>query len=295
MPLVSFDQACTLLKAGQPVAIPTETVYGLAALGLDSEAVARIFAIKGRPSSHPLILHLKPTDFSTLALPDPRAESLIEHFWPGPLTLVLRRTQAVPDAVTGGRETVALRAPKHPLAQKLIAELGPLAAPSANRFGQLSPTTAQHVLLGLPGVPVLEGGPCVIGVESSIVDLSGPTPALLRPGGISKEALETWLGSLDRLSSTPAPGTLPAHYAPQTRLIVSSHPAKAVAALQAKGLKVGILVAEAPELYAQKLYSELHRLDNMGVDVIVAEPALPVGIGIAVNDRLQRAAASFAG
>ena len=296
MPKVGVAEAIRLLQAGQQVGIPTETVYGLAARAADPQAVAGIFTLKGRPPTHPLIVHVAgPPD--TIARYDAHGKLLMTRFWPGPLTLVLWRRldgeqPGVPDAVTGGRDTVAVRCPAHPLALALIWAVGPLAAPSANRFGMLSPSTAEHVLEAFPDLPVVDGGPCSIGVESTILDLSGP-PALLRPGGVPVEAIEALIGPVQRGGETAAPGTLPAHYAPQTRLLLSTTPKQTAAELRAMGLRVGMLKAQAPAIYARILYAELRRLDAEGVDVIVAEVAEAQGIGLAVNDRLRRAAAAF--
>lgn len=292
MPLVSLAEAVRLLKDGTLVAIPTETVYGLAADARRPDAVAKIFSTKGRPSSHPLIAHVR--DYQTVALPDPRADLLAERYWPGPLTLVLRRREGgVCKEVSGGRDSLAVRAPNHPLALALIDAVGPLAAPSANRFGQVSPTTAGHVLQSFPELPVLDGGPCSIGVESTIVDLSTEIPALLRPGGLPAEELERYLGPLARHSSTAAPGTLPAHYAPHTRVILSTDPRGLAMELRNNGERVAILPAGPVEDHARRLYSDLRELDTQGYTVIIAEPAIEAGLGAAINDRLRRAAASF--
>jgi L-threonylcarbamoyladenylate synthase len=187
---------------------------------------------------------------------------------------------------------VALRAPAHPLAREVLAALGrPLAAPSANRFGRTSPTTAQHVLEEFPDLPVVDGGPCAVGVESTIVDLTGPRAAILRPGGISADAIVEVIGPLDRPGATPAPGTLPAHYAPRTPLRLVTDLAREAARAEAAGLRVGLLPAHAPELHARTLYARLRALDGT-VDLLLAEPAAPGGLGAAINDRLRRAAAA---
>ncbi|MEN9785692.1 MAG: hypothetical protein RLZZ299_956 [Pseudomonadota bacterium] len=291
MPSVTFDEAVGRLRAGGLVAIPTETVYGLAADGLDGAAVAAIFAAKGRPASHPLILHVL-DDPDAHGVADARARALAARFWPGPLTLVLPARPHVPRAVTGGAPTVAVRAPAHPLARRVLEAVGhPLAAPSANRFGRTSPTTASHVLAEDPAWAVLDGGPCDVGVESTIVDLSGPRAALLRPGGIARDALEAEIGRLDAGSATPAPGTLAAHYAPHTPLVVVEDVEAALARADALGLRVGVVRAEAPDVHARTLFATLRALDGT-CDLIVAERAAPGGLGDAINDRLQRAAAA---
>ncbi len=279
MGLVDIETAARLLRAGEVVAIPTETVYGLAANALDEAAVRRVFALKGRPADHPLILHAR--DPRPWAHFDARAERLAVY-WPGPLTLVLPR-RAVPDVVTGGRDTVAVRVPGHPVALDLLDHLDfPLAAPSANRFGQVSPTTAAHVLQAF-AVPVLDGGACGVGVESTIVDLSRPQPSILRPGAIDADAVCLALGEeLAPASDTPAPGTLPSHYAPRARVVLVDHAPPDSVALRRR----------APADYARALYAELRALDVQGPEVIYAERCEPVGVGVAVNDRLERAAYS---
>ena len=286
-------EAVALLTAGDLVAFPTETVYGLGADASNPLAVRRIFAAKGRPADHPLIVHL--TSAALLpawAVSTVAAEALAAAFWPGPLTLVLQRVSGVLDEITGGRETVGLRVPDHPVARALLAAFGGgIAAPSANRFGRVSPTTAEHVVAELGEETfVLDGGPCRVGLESTIVDLSGARPALLRPGGISREALEAVLGPVAVGGTTAAPGTLPAHYAPRTALRIADHAETEAERLRAEGLTVAVLAAAAPEDYARQLYAELRRLDALGVDLLVAERVPEAGIGAAVNDRLSRAA-----
>lgn len=283
--------AARLLRAGELVAFPTETVYGLGADARQEAAVRRIFAAKGRPVDHPVIVHLADADeLVDWGVPSTAALALAHAFWPGPLTLVLPRQPGVLDAVTGGRPTVGVRVPSHPVALALLRESGcAVAAPSANRFGRVSPTTAAHVRAELPGVTVLDGGACTVGVESTIVDLSSGAPALLRPGGVPAEDIEALLGPLGH-SHTPAPGTLPAHYAPGTRLEITDQPAARAAALRAQGLTVAVLEGGAPAARARRLYAELRRLDAQGVDVLLAPPAPPTGLGRAINDRLARAA-----
>ena len=291
MPRIDLDEATRILRAGGLVGVPTETVYGLAADGLNPVAVAEIFTRKARPHTHPLILHVLDTPDRYGEL-DSRAHALIDAFWPGPLTLVVRRRAVVPDAVTGGNPTVALRSPSHPMMRALLeaADL-PLAAPSANRFGRVSPTTADHVLAEFPELPVLDGGPASVGIESTIVDLSGPIAALLRPGGVSEAGIRTCVGALVVGGSTPAPGTHLAHYAPAARVLLTDTPDALAAELRAAGLRVGVLSASPPDRYAATLYAQLRALDAPGVDIIVAQRCVEDGVGSAVNDRLRRAAA----
>jgi len=280
------------LCAGELVAFPTETVYGLGADARNPLAVRRIYAAKDRPSGHPLIVHLaKPAQAEAWGEMSAAARELAAAFWPGPLTLVLRRADGVLDEVTGGLDTVGIRVPSHPVARALLASFADgIAAPSANRFGRVSPTTADHVRSELgPEVMVLDGGPCQVGIESTIVDLSGDVPALLRPGGVPVEAIEALLGPLIA-GTTPAPGTLPEHYAPRTALCLSDQPEDTASALRAEGRTVATLLAGPPEDHARMLYAELRRLDGLDVDVLVAERSPHGGIGRAINDRLQRAA-----
>ncbi len=289
----TLADAVAILRSGGLVAFPTETVYGLGADASDPLAVRQIFARKGRPADHPLIVHLARIEqIGSWAVMNEVGHALAAAFWPGPLTLVLPRAPSVLDEVTGGLETVGIRIPGHPVAAALLSAFGGgIAAPSANRFGRISPTTAAHVLAEFDGaVPVLDGGPCAVGVESTIIDLSGP-PALLRPGGIPAEAIEAVTGPLTS-SNTRAPGTLEAHYAPQTSLLLSRRPEADAARLRAEGRTVAILPAGAPEDHARRLYAELRRLDLLGVDILVAELSGEGGLGRAINDRLSRAAAA---
>ena len=296
---VSADQiahAAQHLGRGGLVAIPTETVYGLGADARQPLAVRRIFAAKGRPLGHPLIAHLPSLDWmSRWTLTNPAAEALAARFWPGPLTLILPRTEAVPDEVTGGLPTVGIRMPRHPVAQALLAAHGaPIAAPSANRFGRISPTQAAHVRAEFGAridedILLLDGGSCPVGVESTIVDLSGDRPALLRPGAISPDEIETITGPLGA-SSTPAPGTLASHYAPHTALRLSGDPESEAAAHRSQGRTVATLLCTgSAEHYARDLYAELRRLDALGVDLLIAELVDDAGLGLAINDRLRRA------
>jgi L-threonylcarbamoyladenylate synthase len=299
--------AAAALRAGPLVAFPTETVYGLGARASDPLAVRQIFAAKGRPVDHPLIVHLADAaevdawvDRARLADGGATLDALAARFWPGPLTLVVPRAVGVPDEVTGGMDTVGLRVPAHPLARALIAAAGGgLAAPSANRFGRVSPTTAAHVRAELgPDLLILDGGPCGVGVESTILDLCDPAgPALLRPGGLPAEALVAALAALGRpplplpAGRRRASGTLAAHYAPRTALRLSPDPEGEAAPLRAAGQRVATLRAEVDLAgYAQRLYAELRALDAAGVDLLIAELAPEEGLGVAINDRLRRAA-----
>jgi len=311
-----IEQAISLLSQGDVIGLPTETVYGLAADATNVAAVARIFQIKGRPSDHPLILHLGDAswlDDWASEVPE-RARLLAEKFWPGPLTLVLEKSARVSDAVTGGLQTVALRVPGHPVALELLRSFGrPLAAPSANRFGSVSPTTRQHVLddLGDDIELVLEGGPCAVGLESTIVDLSGAAPRLLRPGGISLEELESALGErvLPSDGSVRAPGTLESHYAPRAPVhLVTPEEIWVRALTEAAAGTVGVLTDVEPPValpdsialallghdagtQAHELYACLRTLDERGVRIILSTLPSEVGLGAAVVDRLRRASA----
>ncbi len=314
-------RAVEILRAGGVVAFPTETVYGLGADASNPAAVARIYALKGRPSDHPVIVHLAAaSQLRDWALdPSPQALRLADKLWPGPLTLVVRRAPHVPDAVTGGQDTVGLRVPAHPLAQALLHAFGGgVAAPSANRFGRVSATTAQHVReeFGREVHCVLDGGECAVGIESTIVDVSGKQPVLLRPGGIGLAALEFTLGALvampDR-SAPRAPGRLKAHYAPATPLMLVEPDLvpELVRSLARQDKRVAVLSFSAmrplspgltwlasgmdAERYAHELYANLRAADASGSDVIVVErpPSRPEWA--AVLDRLTRAAAGSSG
>ncbi len=298
-------RASSLLARGKLVAMPTETVYGLAADARNPQAVARIFAAKGRPAHNPLIVHLASID-AARALADlpAQAEILACAFWPGPLTLVapLRAAHGLASAVSAGLPTVALRLPAHPVARALLAAFGgPVAAPSANPSGRISPTTSAHVVAGLGAqvAAILDGGACAVGLESTIIGFDGPRAVLLREGGISREALEAALGALlsnDTNGKVTAPGQLAAHYAPraQVRLNVTQPAPEEVwigfgpdcpgAALTLS--PTGDL-AEA----ATRLFAVLHQADAMGRPIAVA-PVPEQGLGAAINDRLKRAAAA---
>jgi len=311
---VEVDEAIDILRRGGLVALPTETVYGLGADALDPSAVARIFSVKGRPTSHPLIVHLADADHlpGWAEVPD-EAWLLAERFWPGPLTLVLPRGPLALDAVTGGLGTIGLRVPAHPLTRAVLLGLGSgVAAPSANRFGRISPTTAQHVAadLGVEVDGILDGGPCEVGIESTIVDMSrADGPAVLRQGAITREALAEALGRPVGLRThadvvggeerAVAPGQLASHYAPRARLELA--PRERIAEL-ARGLSTErvVILGDAElgtdaERWARNLYAALRDADARGPDVILV-PVPPAGaLAAAVLDRLTRAAAPRSG
>lgn len=293
------------LVAGGLVAIPTETVYGLGADADDAAAVARIFAVKARPVDHPLIVHVGDvTDITSWARSvSPAAAILAAAGWPGPLTLVLPRAERVIDAVTGGRDTVGLRVPAHPLTLELLRRSGlGIAAPSANRFGKVSPTTAEHVVADLgPYLDpardvVLDGGPAPIGVESTIVDCSVDPPQLLRPGGIPAEDVERLLDGAVAAASGPSrsAGMLAAHYAPRAALVLVTDPRgaeTAAATLERDGRRV-VVIDHGDDLvgYARALYSSLRAADAVGADSVVAVLPPARGLGHAIRDRLAKAA-----
>lgn len=317
--LAAITEAAARLRRGEVVAFPTETVYGLGALATRDEAVRRVFAIKHRPVDHPLIVHLASVQWLDDWARDipPAARRLAQVFWPGPLTLVLPRQPLAADVVTGGQDTVALRVPAHPVARTLIEAAGALVAPSANRFGRLSPTTAEHVEEQLGGEVdmILDGGPCAVGVESTIVSVLADGPALLRPGDITVAQIEALLGQElgHGAPEVRAPGRLAAHYAPVTAMEVLPGAAleRRVAALTGQGLRVVVMTrqcapssgaaparvrwrqmpVEAAE-YARVLFATLHELDKGGFDRLLVE-APPAGPEwLAVRDRLARAASS---
>jgi L-threonylcarbamoyladenylate synthase len=305
-PEVTTDvaRAVEALAAGLLVAVPTETVYGLAADAANAAAVRRIFEVKGRPSGHPVIVHLAgPLDLDAWADPVPPAASVLaQAFWPGPLTLVTRRAKGVLDVITGGRETVGLRAPDHPMTREVLRRLGKgVAAPSANRFGRVSPTTPEHVVadLGADVDVILDGGPCRIGVESTILDCTADPPMILRPGGVGAAELEAALGKpVARVASGPsrASGMLASHYAPRGRVEIVTTAEEArirYETLGAQGLRVAVLDPDDDVArYAQHLYGWLREADDAGADVIVAvAPSDTAGLGAAVLDRLRKAAA----
>jgi L-threonylcarbamoyladenylate synthase len=296
-------RALDLLRNGGLVAIPTETVYGLAADAGNEGAVRRIFAAKGRPSDHPLIVHLAGAGEVVRWASDPSPETLTlaATCWPGPLTLIVHRQQHVLDVVTGGRDTVGLRVPAHPLTLELLSRFGGgLAAPSANRFGKTSPTTAAHVAADLGGAVdyILDGGPSSIGVESTIVDCTSEPLQILRHGAVTDDDLAVILGgAVDRLASGPsrAPGMMASHYAPRAivELFDDSEQARRRAGMLAADGKAVAIIDHVDNLgiYARQLYAELRAADNVAVDVIVAVLPRPSGLGHAIRDRLTKAAA----
>ncbi|MEM2123610.1 MAG: L-threonylcarbamoyladenylate synthase [Candidatus Bathyarchaeia archaeon] len=299
-----------IIKGGGLVAFPTETVYGLGASVFNPNAVARIFEVKRRPRFDPIIVHVaSPEEVERVCLEVGRdARMLIRRFWPGPLTLVLPKSDVVPDIVTAGLETVAVRMPSHPVALELLREAGvPVAAPSANLFGRLSPTTARHVKEQIGGEIdlIIDGGRCPIGVESTVLDLTGE-PTVLRPGGLPVEEIEK---AIDRVKISPisrvprSPGQLPRHYSPRTpiRILKGEEPKIP------EGVRVGLLAYRQPEIKppfemvkvlsprgdlreaAANLFSLLHELDKAGLDVIYVEPVPEIGLGRAIMDRLRKA------
>ncbi len=339
-----IEAAAEVIKRGGTVAFPTETVYGLGADALDAKAVSEIFDAKGRPRGNPLIVHIASLaqGRGLVAHWPPAAELLARKFWPGPLTLILPRASIVPDEVTAGLPNVALRFPAHPVALALIEAGGtPIAAPSANLSGHPSPTCSAHVLADLAGKVdlILDGGPTEVGLESTILDLSRPRPVLLRPGGVSREALEAVLEkeiqlypavlqgvsgkNKEETGVAPSPGTRFKHYAPAARVVMvtgtpeqqadkiinylAEHPGVRVGVLttvenssfyQAKGAAPAHLETlgsrRSPEEIANRLFSALRKCDEMGVDVILVETIPVAGIGLAVMNRLSRAAENHA-
>jgi L-threonylcarbamoyladenylate synthase len=326
-------RAADILRRGGLVAFPTETVYGLGADALQVSAVRRIFEAKGRPADDPLIVHVH--DIHALnALTEDRPEvleALASRFWPGPLTMVLRRSRAVPPEVTAGLDTVAVRIPAHPIAFALISAAAiPVAAPSANLFSRPSPTRAAHVLEDLDGRIdlVIDGGPTTVGVESTVIDLTAPTPTILRPGAVTVEMLRTVLPAVrlpnasvrDPRGSMKSPGLLSRHYSPRAELTLYEGPTRPVleriiadaSAAFARGQAAGVIAADEddlraappalriarlgsernPHVLAANLYNTLRSLDAEGVDVILARTfADESGLGVAIHDRLRRAAA----
>jgi L-threonylcarbamoyladenylate synthase len=286
-----IDIAASLLHAGRLVAFPTETVYGLGANALDEAAVRLIFEAKGRPLSSPLIVHVASVDMAReLAAEWPeKAELLANRFWPGPLTIVVPKRSVVPDPVTAGLPSVGLRMPAHPIAQALLKAANiPIAAPSANRFTELSPTTAQHVRESLAGRSVdliLDGGPCAVGIESTVISLVRPVPRILRPGMITQTQIEQVIGHVEVAAGAESPGQHPRHYSPRTPLFVNDAPR------QGRGAHLDFnSMPRDSAAYAERLYGVLHELDQKGYDWIWVElpPDTPEWAG--VRDRLIRAA-----
>lgn len=315
-----LDRAAALLRAGEIVGVPTETVYGLAANALDPVAVRKVFEAKGRPFIDPLIVHI--ADFEALdalAEPSPHLRVLAERFWPGPLTLILKKRASVPDLVTAGEPTVAVRMPAHPVMRELIRRAGvPLAAPSANPFGYVSPTTAEHVRdsLGERVPHIVDGGPCAHGVESTIVNLADPAGVrVLRPGPLSAELLSEVLGApvlsapshMEKQSAQLAPGMLERHYSPDTPLVLRPYgaPVGEVVAGRVAVVTQGrpgvspqdgreyfwFSESGAPDEVARSLFALIRHLDAQGFAALYVEAAEVGGVGAAINDRLRRAAA----
>lgn len=309
----ALETAKKYLEQGDVVAVPTETVYGLAANAFDEVAVGKIFQIKGRPLFNPLIVHIKSIDdLSTIAQNIPEvALELASHFWPGPLTLVLEKKSNIPDIVTASKSTVGVRVPSHPLVLELLNAIDfPLAAPSANPFGYISPTTAAHVQTQLGNkIPyILDGGNCENGIESTILGFENNKPILYRVGAISKEIIEAKIGAIGEKTTSKAlpeaPGMLSKHYSPKTKFIVSAtiqndidrsfdkkigllllKPNKKWASINSQILSDTGDLAEA----AHNLYAAMHELDNQNLDCIIAEYMPKTGLGISINDRLIRA------
>ncbi len=310
------ERAAAALGRGEVIGLPTETVYGLAGDATNPEAVRRIFALKGRPVDHPVIVHLADAawlgDWAREVPAD--AERLARRFWPGPLTLILRRAARVSDALTGGQDTIGLRVPGHPVALAVLREFGRgLAAPSANRFGHVSPTTAAHVHaeFGASLPMILDGGPCTVGIESTIIDLSGGPPRVLRPGWIGAaalaEALEAPQAAGVAAQSPRVSGSLRSHYAPRTRaqLVPEGTLSARVDERAAAGERIAVLALGAlpagssgialpsePEAYARALYSALRSLDALGAERILIEAPPARAEWIAIADRLRRATAA---
>lgn len=324
---VAIAAAARLLEQGGLVAFPTETVYGLGADAENPAAVEQIYLAKGRPANHPLIVHLAPEadiDYWSDAV-DESARRLIAAFWPGPLTLILSRASHIPDTAAGGQQSIGLRCPSHPVAQALLRDFkagrGGIAAPSANRFGHVSPTLAQHVRDEFRDAPllscVLEGGQSAVGIESTILDLSRGTPVLLRPGHVDSLQIAEVLGVMPALPDAAAPrasGTLASHYAPRTPLVMvaTDELAAILSNVQKAGRRVALMhhsgienigassdavaaIARAvmpgePVGYAHDLYAALRRLDQCGADLILVETLPDSAPWQAVGDRLKRAA-----
>ncbi len=326
----SLALAARLLREGRLVAFPTETVYGLGANALDPEAVKAIFAAKGRPADNPLIAHIwdRAQLEGLVEIPD-AAPALMDAFWPGPLTILMPRTSRVPDVVTAGLDTVAIRMPSHPVARAMLRACGlPIAAPSANRSGKPSPTTAEHVRVDMDGrIPlILDGGPCDVGLESTVIDVTHGTPTILRPGGVTQAMLEQVLGRVEVAGSVLrplqagekalSPGMRYRHYSPDGQVtLVEGDEADVVRALgllcaqaEANGHRACVMCfsehtaalarwrphdigsRREPEEVAHRLFDTLRRLDTEGMDVIFSEVVAPEGIGLAVMNRLGRAA-----
>jgi L-threonylcarbamoyladenylate synthase len=314
-------RAVAVLRRGGLVAFPTETVYGLGADASNVDALARLYAVKARPPDHPVIVHVAaPELLDEWAADVPAAaRTLADALWPGPLTIVVRRAARVPDAVTGGGDTVGVRVPDQPVALALLHAFGGgIAAPSANRFGRVSPTTAEDVRtdLGDDVDVVLDDGPCAVGVESTIVDCTRIDPVVLRPGGIPRERIAEVVGTpvaTRRDGLVRAPGTLKSHYAPEATVLLVERDelAERTLSMVAAGQRVAVLAAaplppvpesvsvlDAPQdvdEYARVLYARLREADRLGVDVVLAVAPPDAGVGVAVADRLRRAAGAGGG
>lgn len=298
--MLSISEAAEIIRRGGLVAFPTETVYGLGANALDAAAVAKIYELKGRPPTSPLIVHVSSIDMARGIAADwpPVAEELAEKWWPGPLTLVVPKRSVLPDVVTAGLRTVGIRMPDHALALELIEQAGvPLAAPSANRFGGLSPTTAAHVreIFG-DAVEVLDGGPCKVGIESTVVAVENGALKLLRPGMISLGELET-VAAQSSSAAHPSPGMHPRHYSPRTPLLLVDSPAAlpgrtgAYVWRKKSGLVCrSVHMPAAPAAYAERIYAVLHELDQENLPWIAVELPPDTPAWTAVRDRLHRAA-----
>ena len=299
-----IDECVKALRAGSVIGIPTETVYGLAAIATNSSAINLVFTTKERPTSHPLILHIADVsmldDWATNISSEARA--LCKKFWPGPLTLILHKSDKVLTEVTGGRDTVAIRCPNHSVTTKLLKKLNDaVVAPSANKFGKVSPTTAKHVVndLGSDISIVLDGGDCSIGLESTIIDCTTTPPQLLRTGAITAEHIlqECNITVVAASGESRAPGMLEKHYAPVCRVVLVSSSQEGLIEAQryvADGFKVRLLdLTEDLDMFARLLYSSLRTADKDGITVAIVVRAPMKGIGFAINERLEKAANSF--
>ena len=311
----NIEEAIVALENNNIIALPTETVYGLAGNAFSESAIEKIFALKNRPHYNPLIVHIKSIDYLHLVAKEiPEiALQLASTFWPGPLTLVLKKQDNIPSIVTGEKDTVGVRVPNHPVALELLKQLDfPLAAPSANPFGSISPTTAGHVYNYFADTldVILDGGPCIKGIESTIIGFENECPVLYRQGSITLEAIEKITGKLkikvNAGNSAPtAPGMLSRHYAPNTTTILTDN--IDVAIEKYLGKRIGILQFKKHSTYplvsaietlsaigdteeaAKNLYAAMHKLDQQNLDVIIAEKFPAIGLGLAINDKLERA------
>jgi len=310
-------RAAEAIASGHLAALPTETVYGLGAHADDQAAIAQVYAAKGRPGDHPLIVHVTNTDAMTTWVTEiPEfAQRLADRFWPGPLTLVLPRSARAKDFITGGQDSIAIRVPAHPMALAVLKELinitndatVGIAAPSANRFGNVSPTTAEHVIEELSGFlttddVILDGGPCEVGVESTIVDCTGPTPVILRPGFISQHDIEETTGlAVAHHSQVRASGTLESHYSPRALVVLVNATElphefttkSGFIALDHVTTPSGLIRLASPvdvEDYASILYSSLRAADAQSLDTVYVVPPVGEGLAVAIRDRLTRAA-----